>query len=349
MNTFGQIFRLTSFGESHGPAIGGVIDGMPAGVEVDLRFIQQQLNRRRPGQNALTTSRKEDDTLEILSGVFEGKTTGTPIGFIVRNADHRSADYEELRHIFRPSHADFTYQEKYGIRDFRGGGRSSARETITRIVAGAFAMLVLRQKGINIQAYTSQVGDIKVDVPYSTLDLTLTDSYPVRCPHPSKAVEMEALIRKVQAGGDTIGGTISCVVTGCPAGFGEPVFGKLHANLGAAMLSINACHGFDYGAGFEGIAQRGSQQNDTHYTDNRSGGILGGISTGKDIYFRALFKPVATLLREQTITDEEGRTTTFTARGRHDPCVLPRAVPTVEAMTAIVLLDALLLARTNKL
>ena len=348
MNTFGQIFRLTSFGESHGPAIGGVIDGMPAGVEVDLRFIQQQLNRRRPGQNALTTSRKEDDTLEILSGVFEGKTTGTPIGFIVRNADHRSADYEELRHIFRPSHADFTYQEKYGIRDFRGGGRSSARETITRIVAGAFAMLVLRQKGINIQAYTSQVGDIKVDVPYSTLDLTLTDSYPVRCPHPSKAVEMEALIRKVQAEGDTIGGTISCVVTGCPAGFGEPVFGKLHANLGAAMLSINACHGFDYGAGFEGITQRGSEQNDTHYTDNRSGGIQGGISNGKDIYFRALFKPVATLLREQTITDRDGLTTTFTAHGRHDPCVLPRAVPIVEAMTAIVLLDALLVARTNK-
>ena len=348
MNTFGQIFRLTSFGESHGPAIGGVIDGMPAGVEVDLRFIQQQLNRRRPGQSALTTSRKEDDALEIISGVFEGKTTGTPIGFIVRNADQRSADYEELRHIFRPSHADFTYQEKYGIRDFRGGGRASARETITRIVAGAFAMLVLRQYGINIQAYTSQVGNIAVDVPYTELDLTLTDAYPVRCPHPARAAEMEALIRKVQAEGDTIGGTITCVVTGCPVGLGEPVFGKLHANLAGAMLSINACHGFDYGAGFEGIAQRGSQQNDTHYADNRSGGILGGISTGKDIYFRALFKPVATLLREQTITDEEGRTTTFTARGRHDPCVLPRAVPIVEAMTAIVLLDALLLARTNK-
>ncbi|MCQ2266434.1 MAG: chorismate synthase [Bacteroidaceae bacterium] len=349
MNSFGHIFRLTSFGESHGPAIGGVIDGMPAGIEVDMDFVQQQLNRRRPGQSALTTSRQEQDQVEILSGIFEGRTTGTPIGFMVRNSNQHSSDYDNLRDVFRPSHADYTYQHKYGVRDHRGGGRSSARETISRVVAGAFAMLVLRQHGISIQAYTSQVGPIALPLPYSALDLSLTESNPVRCPHPDTAQQMTELIEKVKSEGDTIGGTITCVVKGCPAGLGEPVFDKLHAVLGQAMLSINACHGFDYGAGFEGINQRGSEQNDTPDSGtNNSGGIQGGISNGRDIYFRCLFKPVATLLREQSVLDKDGRITTLKARGRHDPCVLPRAVPIVETMAAITLLDFMLQQQIHK-
>ena len=349
MNTFGELFRLTTFGESHGPGVGGVIDGMPPGVEVDLDFIQHELDRRRPGQSALTTARKEGDKVEILSGVFEGKTTGCPIGFLVRNENQHSNDYDNLRNLFRPSHADFTYFKKYGLRDHRGGGRTSARETIARVVGGAFARLALRRLGISITAYTSQVGHIALPGIYADLDLSLVESNPVRCPDEKVAAEMAKLIAEVKAEGDTIGGIISCVVKGCPPGLGEPVFGKLHARLGAAMLSINAVKGFEYGAGFAGVTQRGSEQNDVFVRrsdgsigtlTNRSGGIQGGISNGEDIYFRVAFKPVATLLREQQTVDIAGNAVSVKARGRHDPCVLPRAVPIVEAMTSMVLLDS---------
>lgn len=349
MNTFGELFRLTTFGESHGPGVGGVIDGMPPGVEVDLDFIQHELDRRRPGQSALTTARKEGDKVEILSGVFEGKTTGCPIGFLVRNENQHSNDYDNLRNLFRPSHADFTYFKKYGLRDHRGGGRTSARETIARVVGGAFAKLALRRLGISITAYTSQVGHIALSGTYADLDLSLVESNPVRCPDEKVAEEMAKLIAEVKAEGDTIGGIISCVVKGCPPGLGEPVFGKLHARLGAAMLSINAVKGFEYGAGFAGVTQRGSEQNDVFVRrsdgsigtlTNRSGGIQGGISNGEDIYFRVAFKPVATLLREQQTVDIAGNAVSVKARGRHDPCVLPRAVPIVEAMTSMVLLDS---------
>lgn len=349
MNTFGELFRLTTFGESHGPGVGGVIDGMPPGVEVDLDFIQHELNRRRPGQSALTTARKEGDKVEILSGVFEGKTTGCPIGFLVRNENQHSNDYDNLRNLFRPSHADFTYFKKYGLRDHRGGGRTSARETIARVVGGAFAKLALRRLGISITAYTSQVGYIALPGTYADLDLSLVENNPVRCPDEKVAAEMAKLIAEVKAEGDTIGGIISCVVKGCPPGLGEPVFGKLHARLGAAMLSINAVKGFEYGAGFAGVTQRGSEQNDVFVRrsdgsigtlTNRSGGIQGGISNGEDIYFRVAFKPVATLLREQQTVDIAGNAVSVKARGRHDPCVLPRAVPIVEAMTSMVLLDS---------
>ncbi len=350
-NTFGNIFTLTTFGESHGEAIGGVVDGMPAGIDIDLAFIQQELDRRRPGQSKLTTSRKEADRVELLSGVFEGKSTGSPIGFIVRNANQHSQDYDNLRHLFRPSHADFTYQEKYGIRDHRGGGRSSARITISRCVGGALAKLVLRQMGITIQAYTSQVGDIALDKDYHRYDLSLTETNAVRCPDPEKAQAMEALITQVKAEGDTIGGIITCVIQGCPTGVGEPEFDKLHAALGHAMLSINAVKGFEYGAGFAGVTTRGSQQNDVFINENgrittrtnNSGGIQGGISNGQDIYFRVAFKPVATILTEQETVDKDGQQTTFTAHGRHDPCVLPRAVPVVEAMAAMTILDQIFL------
>ena len=349
MNTFGELFRLTTFGESHGPGVGGVIDGMPPGVEVDLDFIQHELNRRRPGQSALTTARKEGDKVEILSGVFEGKTTGCPIGFLVRNENQHSNDYDNLRNLFRPSHADFTYFKKYGLRDHRGGGRTSARETIARVVGGAFAKFALRRLGISITAYTSQVGHIALSGTYADLDLSLVENNPVRCPDEKVAAEMAKLIAEVKAEGDTIGGIISCVVKGCPPGLGEPVFGKLHARLGAAMLSINAVKGFEYGAGFAGVTQRGSEQNDVFVRrsdgsigtlTNRSGGIQGGISNGEDIYFRVAFKPVATLLREQQTVDIAGNAVSVKARGRHDPCVLPRAVPIVEAMTSMVLLDS---------
>ena len=355
-NTFGNIFTLTTFGESHGEAIGGVVDGMPVGIEVDLDFIQSELNRRRPGQSSITTSRQEGDIVELLSGVFEGRTTGCPIGFIVRNTNQHSQDYENMRQMFRPSHADYTYYTKYGNRDYRGGGRSSARITISRVVAGALAKLALRQLGIQINAYTSQVGSICLDRDYMKYDLSLTETNIVRCPNPMKAAEMVQLITQVKAEGDTIGGVITCVVKGCPAGLGEPEFGKLHAALGAAMLSINAVKGFEYGEGFEGAAGRGSEQNDVFVNDygkiktltNHSGGIQGGISNGEDIYFRVAFKPVATLLREQSTVDIDGNPTKLTAKGRHDPCVLPRAVPVVEAMTAMTILDYYLLYKTVK-
>lgn len=352
MNTFGHIYKLTTFGESHGAGIGGVIDGMPSGIEVDLDFLQSELDRRKPGQSALTTARKEGDKVEILSGVFEGKTTGCPIGFLVRNENQHSNDYDNMRNVFRPSHADYTYQTKYGIRDHRGGGRTSARETIARVVGGAFAKMVLRQHGINIVAYTSQVGNIALDGTYKDYDFSEIEKNPVRCPDPQKADEMAQLISEVKADGDTIGGIITCVIQGCPVGLGEPVFDKLHAQLGAAMLGINAVKGFEYGEGFAGVTARGSEQNDIFVPDgkggittltNHSGGIQGGLSNGQDIYFRVAFKPVATLLREQTTVNKDGNATTLKARGRHDPCVLPRAVPIVEAMAAMVILDNFML------
>jgi chorismate synthase len=356
-NTFGHIFTLTTFGESHGEAVGGVVDGMPAGIEIDMEFIQNELNRRRPGQSHITTSRQEADRVELLSGVFEGRTTGAPIGFVVHNQNQHSQDYDNLRSLFRPSHADYTYYNKYGTRDHRGGGRTSARITISRCVGGALAKLVLNQLGISIQAYTSQVGTIETDRDYHKYDLSLTESNIVRCPDADKAAEMEKLIAEVKAEGDTIGGVITCVVKGCPIGLGEPEFDKLHAQLGAAMLSINAVKGFEYGEGFAGVSQRGSEQNDPFVAckqsvttaTNHSGGIQGGISNGEDIYFRVAFKPVATLLREQQTVDKDGNPTTFKAQGRHDPCVLPRAVPVVEAMAALVILDNLLLNKTVKM
>ncbi len=355
MNSFGTLFRLTTFGESHGPAIGGVIDGMPAGFELDFDEIQHQLDRRKPGQSAIVTARKESDQVKFLSGIFEGKTTGTPIGFVIENNDQHSNDYENMRHCFRPSHADYTYQTKYGIRDYRGGGRSSARETASRVVGGALARQVLDSKGIKVTAYTSQVGHIVIDKDYTRYDLDLAETNLVRCPDLSVAEAMEAIIRDVKAQGDTIGGVVSCVVKGMPVGLGEPVFGKLHAQLAAAMMSINAAKGFDYGMGFGGVTMKGSQAIDRFYTTsdgsvrtrtNMSGGIQGGISNGEDIYFRVAFKPVATLLQEiETITDS-GEATTLKTRGRHDPCVVARAVPVVEAMAAMVILDALLLDKT---
>ncbi|MCR5152753.1 MAG: chorismate synthase [Prevotella sp.] len=353
MNTFGNIFRLTTFGESHGEAVGGVIDGMPAGIVIDMDFIQAELDRRRPGQSHITTSRNEADKVELLSGVFEGRSTGTPIGFIVRNANQHSSDYDNMRDTFRPSHADYTYQTKYGIRDHRGGGRSSARVTIARCVGGALAKLVLRQMGVSIYAYTSQVGDICLDRDYNKYDLSRIEDNIVRCPDPDKARQMEELISGIKAEGDTIGGVITGVIQGCPVGLGEPEFGKLHAALGAAMLSINAVKGFEYGEGFAGAAQRGSQQNDIFrkgkqgidIITNHSGGIQGGISNGQDIYFRVAFKPVATLLMPQPTVTIDGEDTTLTARGRHDPCVLPRAVPIVEAMAAMTILDYMLLQK----
>ena len=354
MNTFGQIFRLTTFGESHGEAIGGVVDGMPAGIEIDIDFIQKELSRRRPGQSSITTSRKEPDEVELLSGVFEGRSTGCPIGFIVRNQNQHSSDYDNMRQLFRPSHADYTYYIKYGTRDHRGGGRSSARITISRCVAGALAKLVLRQLGISVQAYTSQVGDIALERDYHLYDLSQTESNAVRCPDAEKAQQMIELIEQVKAEGDTIGGVITCVVKGCPLGLGEPEAHKLHADLGAAMLSINAVKGFEYGEGFAGVSQRGSEQNDIFLPGfatktNHSGGIQGGISNGQDIYFRVAFKPVATLLQQQNTVDIHGQATTLTARGRHDPCVLPRAVPVVEAMTAMTIFDHFLLNKTAKM
>ena len=356
-NTFGTLFRLTTFGESHGAAVGGVVDGFPAGIGIDMDFIQHELDRRRPGQSAITTGRNEADRVELLSGVFEGKSTGCPIGFIVRNANQRSADYDEMRTAFRPSHADYTYMVKYGVRDHRGGGRSSARVTISRCVAGALAKLALRQIGVSVQAYTSQVGGISLDRDYRKYDLNAAENNAVRCPDAAKAEEMERLIKAVKAEGDTVGGVITCVIKGCPAGLGEPEFGKLNAALGCAMLGINAVKGVEFGAGFDMTAMRGSQANDIFYNDNgrtatrtnRSGGIQGGISNGEDIYFRVAFKPVATLLIEQPTVDIHGNETTLKARGRHDPCVLPRAVPIVEAMAAMTLLDEYLIGKSVRM
>ncbi len=356
MNTFGNIFRLTSFGESHGEAVGGVIDGCPPGIELDFDFIQSELDRRRPGQSHITTSRKESDKVQFLSGVFEGKTTGTPIGFIVKNENQKSSDYDELKNLFRPSHADYTYQQKYGIRDYRGGGRSSARETISRVVAGAIAKLCLQKLGISICAYTSQVGDIKLDADYRQYDLSKVENTQVRCPDPQKAEEMTEYIRKVQSEGDTIGGVVTCVIQNTPVGLGEPVFGKLHTALGNAMLSINAAKGFEYGSGFD-VSRKGSELNDPFVNENgkittatnHSGGIQAGISNGEDIYFRVAFKPVPTILIEQQTVDLEGNQTLLKNRGRHDACVLPRVVPVVESMAAMVILDYYLLARASKI
>lgn len=358
MNSFGNIFRLTSFGESHGVAIGGVIDGMPAGIDIDIDYIQHELNRRRPGQSDIVTARDEKDRVKILSGLFEGKTTGTSIGFIVENADQHSSDYENIRNAFRPSHADYAYTSKYGLRDHRGGGRSSARETIARVVAGAFAKQALSQLGIKVYAYTSQVGNICLVKNYSELDLETIDNNDVRCPDAETAEKMRQLIAEVKAEGDTIGGVITGIIKGVPVGLGNPVFNKLHAQLGSAMLSINAAKGFEYGMGFDGVSHRGSEMNDRFFTHNdgsigtitnNSGGIQGGISNGEDIYFRVAFKPVATLLKEVETIDSNGNDIILKARGRHDPCVLPRAVPIVESMAAMVILDAYLLNKTTKI
>lgn len=353
MNTFGNIFRLTSFGESHGVAVGGVIDGCPAGFELDFQEIQRELDRRKPGQSRITTPRKEDDEVQFLSGIYEGKTTGTPIGFVVWNKNQHSSDYDNMKQVYRPSHADYAYQMKYGIRDSRGGGRSSARETISRCVAGAVAKQILAKKGIGVKAYTSQVGAIRLEGSYADYDLDRAEDNPVRCPDPQKAREMEELIAKVKAEGDTIGGVITGVIKGVPVGLGEPVFGKLHAALGDAMLSINAAKGFEYGDGFDAALYRGSERNDRFFNDNgkinvrtnHSGGIQGGISNGQDIYFRVAFKSVATLLMEQETVDTDGNDAVLKAKGRHDPCVLPRAVPIVEAMAAMTILDYWLLNR----
>ena len=357
-NSFGNIFRLTSFGESHGAAIGGVIDGMPAGIAIDLDAVQRELDRRRPGQSAIVTARNEKDRVRILSGIFEGVTTGTSIGFIIENENQHSADYGNIKDAFRPSHADYTYTTKYGLRDYRGGGRSSARETAARVVAGAFARQALAQLGIDLYAYTSQVGEIALSRDYRLYSRNAIDTNAVRCPDATKAAEMEQLIKQVKGEGDTIGGIITGVITGVPVGLGEPVFGKLHAMLGAAMLSINAVKGFEYGDGFDFATRRGSEVNDAFTTDsegrvrtatNHSGGIQGGISNGEDIIFRVAFKPVATLLRDVNTIDKDGNSITLKARGRHDPCVLPRAVPIVEAMAAMVILDAYLLNKTTRL
>lgn len=354
-NTFGTLFRLTTFGESHGEALGGIIDGCPSGLALDLDFIQHELDRRRPGQSHIVTQRKEGDKVEFLSGNFEGKTTGTPIGFIIRNENQRSKDYEHIVDAYRPSHADYTYDAKYGMRDWRGGGRSSARETVSRVVAGAVAKLILKKYGITISAYTSQVGDIKLMKDYRKLDLTKTDSNIVRCPDALIAETMINRIEQVRKEGDTIGGVISCVVTGVAAGLGEPVFDKLHADLGKAMLSINAVKGFEYGSGFDGVSMKGSEHNDqfvvankeVHTKTNHSGGIQGGISNGEDIYFRVAFKPVATIMKKQTTINSKKEEVEMVGKGRHDPCVLPRAVPIVEAMAALVLVDHILRNKTN--
>ncbi|SHJ94759.1 chorismate synthase [Reichenbachiella agariperforans] len=356
-NSFGSVFKITTFGESHGRALGVTIDGCPAGITLDMDFIQDELARRKPGQSKITTQRKEPDSFEILSGVFEGKTTGTPLAMVIFNTDQKSKDYSHIADSYRPSHADFTYQEKYGIRDYRGGGRSSARETAARVAAGAVAKLALRQLGIQIHGYVSQAGDIKTSKSHTELDFSLTESNIVRCPDLEVADDMISLIDSVRKDGDTIGGVVSCVIKGTPVGLGEPVFDKLHARLGAAMLGINAVKGFEYGSGFEGAKMRGSQHNDLFDSKdgkvttrtNLSGGIQGGISNGEDIYFNVAFKPVATIMRDQDSVDVHGEAVTVSGKGRHDPCVVPRAVPIVEAMAALTILDFYLLQRTTKL
>lgn len=356
MNSYGTLFRISTFGESHGPAIGVIIDGCPAGLTIDESFIQSELDRRKPGQSKITTQRKEDDTFKILSGVFEGKSTGTPIAIVIENQDQRSKDYSHIQNTFRPSHADYTYEVKYGHRDYRGGGRSSARETAARVAAGAIAKLLLRESGVDISAFVSQVGDIKTD-HYTNLDLTKTEDNIVRCPDQKIAEKMIALIDEVRLSRDTVGGVVTCVIKNTPVGLGEPVFDKLHAELGKAMLSINAVKGFEYGSGFEGIKLRGSQHNDEFYKEgdkirtktNHSGGVQGGISNGEDIYFNVAFKPVATIMQDQQSIDKEGNEATVSGKGRHDPCVVPRAVPIVEAMAALVVADFVLRAKTSKI
>lgn len=356
-NSFGRIFRISTFGESHGLGLGVVIEGCPAGLLIDEEFIRNEMQRRKPGQSKITTQRKEEDEFQILSGVFEGKSTGTPIGLVIMNTDQKSKDYSHIADKFRPSHADYTYFEKYGIRDYRGGGRSSARETAARVAGGAIAKMLLKHYGISVQAYVSQVGDMNVGKTYQELDLSQTEENIVRCPDPVMAEKMIEYIDEVRKSRDTVGGIVSCVAQGVPPGLGEPVFDRLHAELGKAMLSINAVKGFEYGSGFEGVKMRGSDHNDAYYQDgdrvrtrtNNSGGIQGGISNGEDIYFNVAFKPVATIMQDQESVNESGDSVTVSGKGRHDPCVVPRAVPIVEAMAALVLADYLLISRTNKL
>ncbi|MCL6220193.1 chorismate synthase [Zunongwangia pacifica] len=351
-NSFGKLFKLTTFGESHGPAIGGIIDGCPAGLQLDFEAIQEELNRRKPGQSAIVTQRKEPDTVEFYSGIFEGKTTGTPIGFVIHNANQKSKDYSHIKDTYRPSHADYTYDEKYGVRDYRGGGRSSARETASRVVAGAIAKQML--KAVKITAYVDSVGKIFLDKPHYEVDFSLIETNPVRCPDKAKAEEMEAYIKQIRSEGDTVGGTVRCVISGVPKGLGEPVFDKLHAELGKAMLSINAVKGFEYGSGFEGTKMKGSEHNDLFNEDgttktNLSGGIQGGISNGMDIYFNVAFKPVATIMQKQDTINKDGEIIEMQGKGRHDPCVVPRAVPIVEAMAALTIADFFLQDKSSKL
>ena len=350
-NAFGSIFKLTTFGESHGTAIGGVIDGCPAGITLDFEAIQHEMDRRKPGQSNIVTQRKEPDTVKFLSGIFEGITTGTPIGFVIENANQKSKDYTHIKDVFRPSHADFTYTEKYGQRDYRGGGRSSARETACRVVAGAIAKQFLNT--IEINAYTSSVGEITLNKSYKDLDLAKAETNDVRCPDTAVAEQMISKIKAIRKEGDTIGGVISCVIKNVPVGLGEPVFDRLHAQLGKAMLSINAVKGFQYGSGFKGTQLKGSQHNDAFNADgstktNLSGGIQGGISNGMDIYFDVAFKPVATIMQAQDTIDKDGNEVEMHGKGRHDPCVIPRAVPIVEAMAALVIADFMLLNRLSK-
>ena len=351
-NKFGKIFTLTTFGESHGKAIGGIIDGCPANKDIDLSIVQFDLDRRKPGQSKIVTQRKESDKVEFLSGIFEGKTTGTPIGFIIVNKDQKSKDYDHIKNIFRPSHADFVYQKKYGIRDYRGGGRSSARETACRVVAGSIAKQILND--ISFKAFVSRVGDVSISSDFSKVNFENIEKNPVRCPDLKKAEEMENLIKSVRKEGDTIGGVVSCIIKNVPVGIGEPVFDKLHAELGKAMLSINAVKGFEYGSGFAGVKMKGSEHNDQYEADestktNFSGGIQGGISNGMDIYFNVAFKPVATIMKDQRTIDNKGKETSISGKGRHDPCVVPRAVPIVEAMASLVLLDMILINNSKKL
>lgn len=356
-NTFGTLFRLTTFGESHGVALGGIIDGCPAGLEIDVDFVKSELQRRKPGQSHITTQRKEEDEVKFLSGIFEGKTTGHPIGFTIENTNQKSNDYEHIKDAYRPSHADFTYQEKYGIRDYRGGGRSSARETACRIVGGAIAKLYLKHLNVSIQAYVSQVGHIKLEKNYQDLDLSKTEESIIRCPDAATAYKMVSYIEDIRKEGNTIGGIVSCVVKGTPVGLGEPVFDRLHADIGKAMLSINAVKGFEYGEGFNSINFKGSELNDAftsidgkvNTSTNHSGGIQGGISNGQDIYFNVAFKPVATIMQDQQSVDIDGNEMVVKGRGRHDPCVLPRAVPIVESMAALVLVDHILRNKTSKI
>jgi chorismate synthase len=355
-NSYGTLFKISTFGESHGPAIGVILDGCPAGLEIDEAFIQSELDRRKPGQSRITTQRKEDDSFKILSGVFEGRSTGTPITIVIENQDQRSKDYSHIAETFRPSHADYTYEAKYGHRDYRGGGRSSARETAARVAAGAIAKLLLKKYGMDVQAFVSQVGDIQAP-HYTQLDLSKTEDNIVRCPDAATAGKMITLIDQVRLDRDTIGGIVTGVIKNTPVGLGEPVFDKLHAELGKAMLSINAVKGFEYGSGFSGISLRGSQHNDEFFNEggrirtktNLSGGIQGGISNGEDIYFNVAFKPVATIMQDQPSVDKQGNEVTVSGKGRHDPCVVPRAVPIVEAMAALVIADFLLRGRTSKL
>lgn len=356
-SSFGKIFKISTFGESHGLGLGVIVEGCPAGLPINEDFIREEMQRRKPGQSKITTQRKEEDEIQILSGVFEGKSTGTPIGMIIMNTDQKSKDYGHIADKFRPSHADFTYFEKYGIRDYRGGGRSSARETAARVAAGAIAKLFLRHYGIHIHAYVSQVGELRLEKSYLEMDLKKAEDNIVRCPDEAMAEQMIAYIDEVRKSRDTVGGIVTCVAQGVPPGLGEPVFDRLHAELGKAMLSINAVKGFEYGSGFEGVKMKGSQHNDAFYKEgdrirtktNHSGGIQGGISNGEDIYFNVAFKPVATIMQDQESLNEAGEEVTVSGKGRHDPCVVPRAVPIVEAMAALVLADYLLISRTNKL